>query len=231
MTTASTPIDAFVRLQQTAAEQTQATLVAGLEAGQTLSRAAINQRYEDARAFADAYLDALETVSSGEELTDLRRLVVDQFDAAEQTQQDAFDTLAAALDVDGAKPTFDEDLEFAAIDEEFAAGRNALAETVAANLEMLEVQTSALLEELATIPDSTEATADSVAPGSAEATVADDAEPVETVDGIGPTYAGRLAEHGIESVGALAAATPATIAEAADVSETRAAGWIETARQ
>ena len=50
---------------------------------------------------------------------------------------------------------------------------------------------------------------------------------VETVDGIGPTYAGRLRSAGIETVSDLAAADTATVADAAQVSEILAAQWID----
>ena len=46
------------------------------------------------------------------------------------------------------------------------------------------------------------------------------------IDGIGPTYAERLAEAGIETVGDLSAADPAAVASAAEVSEKRAEDWI-----
>ena len=54
-------------------------------------------------------------------------------------------------------------------------------------------------------------------------------EPVETITGIGPAYGGRLAEYGIETVGELAAADAADVAEGIDVSESRASAWIERA--
>ena len=54
-------------------------------------------------------------------------------------------------------------------------------------------------------------------------------EPVETITGIGPAYADRLDEAGIESVAELAAADSETIGEAIDVSPKRVADWIERA--
>ncbi|MES3517645.1 MAG: helix-hairpin-helix domain-containing protein [Natronomonas sp.] len=53
-----------------------------------------------------------------------------------------------------------------------------------------------------------------------------DGASVESIDGIGSTYAGRLREAGIETTADLAAADPATVAETAGVSEERAATWI-----
>jgi polyhydroxyalkanoate synthase len=50
---------------------------------------------------------------------------------------------------------------------------------------------------------------------------------VETVDGIGPTYAERLRDIGIETTGDLAAADVSTVAEAAQVSKARAQDWLD----
>jgi len=57
-----------------------------------------------------------------------------------------------------------------------------------------------------------------------------DGDPVDDIKGIGPTYAERLGEAGISTVGDLAAADAATVADAAQASESRAADWIERAR-
>jgi len=50
---------------------------------------------------------------------------------------------------------------------------------------------------------------------------------VETVDGIGPTYAERLRAAGIETVDDLRAAGPERAAEAAEAPESRAEDWFE----
>ncbi|MFB6084243.1 MAG: PHA/PHB synthase family protein [Halorientalis sp.] len=55
----------------------------------------------------------------------------------------------------------------------------------------------------------------------------EDADSVDTVDGIGPTYTERLEAAGIETTADLAAADAATVAEAAEVSESRAQDWID----
>lgn len=55
-------------------------------------------------------------------------------------------------------------------------------------------------------------------------------EPTDVVKGIGATYAERLTEAGIETVGDLAAADPAEVAEEADVSESRLERWVQRAR-
>jgi polyhydroxyalkanoate synthase len=55
------------------------------------------------------------------------------------------------------------------------------------------------------------------------------AEPVDEITGIGPTYSERLADTGIETVADLADADALAVAEAAEVSESRAADWITQA--
>lgn len=55
-------------------------------------------------------------------------------------------------------------------------------------------------------------------------------DPVGDISGIGPTYSERLAEIGVETVDDLAAEGAAEIAEAAEVSESRATDWISQAK-
>ncbi|MEF8818725.1 MAG: helix-hairpin-helix domain-containing protein [Haloferacaceae archaeon] len=59
---------------------------------------------------------------------------------------------------------------------------------------------------------------------------ADGAEPVETVRGIGPAYAERLAAASVETVDDLAAADAADLAERIEVAESRVDRWIDRAR-
>ena len=74
-----------------------------------------------------------------------------------------------------------------------------------------------------------EADADTAEADEADAgTVNDsDTESVETLAGIGPTYAERLDDAGLGTVDALGAADAETVAEAANVSVTRAEEWLE----
>lgn len=60
---------------------------------------------------------------------------------------------------------------------------------------------------------------------------AEPGEPVTSLDGIGPTYGDRLAEAGVDSVDDLAAADPASLAEATDIAESRLVRWVESAEQ
>lgn len=56
-------------------------------------------------------------------------------------------------------------------------------------------------------------------------------EAVDVVKGIGPTYAGRLSEAGVETVEDLAAADPEEVAKRADVPRARLEDWIERANE
>ncbi len=55
-------------------------------------------------------------------------------------------------------------------------------------------------------------------------------EPVDSIDGIGPTYAERLEAAGIGTVGDLAVADTETVAEAAEAAESRVTDWVEQAQ-
>jgi predicted flap endonuclease-1-like 5' DNA nuclease len=55
-------------------------------------------------------------------------------------------------------------------------------------------------------------------------------ESVDVIKGIGPTYADRLGEAGVETVADLAAADLETLAEESGVSEGRLENWIEKAK-
>jgi len=78
------------------------------------------------------------------------------------------------------------------------------------------------------IDDDLSADADTAEADEADAETVDDSdtESVETLAGIGPTYAERLGDAGLGTVDALGAADAETIAEAANVSVTRAEEWL-----
>lgn len=53
---------------------------------------------------------------------------------------------------------------------------------------------------------------------------------LEDVEGIGPTYAGRLRAAGIDSISELVVTDAERVADVAEAGETLARGWIERAR-
>lgn len=62
-------------------------------------------------------------------------------------------------------------------------------------------------------------------------TGSDDSDPVEAIKGIGSTYADRLAGVGIETVADLLSADLESVAEEADISQSRLETWQERARE
>ncbi len=56
-------------------------------------------------------------------------------------------------------------------------------------------------------------------------------ESVTSINGIGPTYADRLADAGIDTVSGLASADPEELAESTEIAESRLVRWVETAQQ
>lgn len=69
------------------------------------------------------------------------------------------------------------------------------------------------------------------APTDAEAADGTTADDLQRVKGIGPVYAGRLAEKGITSFAALAAADSSTVAAALDVAEEAVDDWKQQAAE
>lgn len=57
------------------------------------------------------------------------------------------------------------------------------------------------------------------------------ADPVSSLDGIGPTYSDRLGDAGVETVGELAAADPQELSSSTDIAESRLVRWVEAAQQ
>ncbi|WP_324661617.1 helix-hairpin-helix domain-containing protein [Haloarcula sediminis] len=56
-------------------------------------------------------------------------------------------------------------------------------------------------------------------------------DPVTELTGIGPAYGDRLADAGIDTVGELAGADAADLADRIDLGESRVSGWIEQANE
>lgn len=98
--------------------------------------------------------------------------------------------------------------------------------------------TESLVDEEDAAADPTEAAepAEAAGPESEDVEIDEDADDVDgtavdSIKGIGPAYADRLSNIGIESVADLADADPAEVAEGANVGEKRAATWIERAQE
>lgn len=77
-------------------------------------------------------------------------------------------------------------------------------------------------------PDETEP--EDTAAAETDSSGSQDDEPVDVIKGIGPAYADRLEDAGVETVGNLATADADELAEEADISATRIQGWIDRAK-
>ena len=76
--------------------------------------------------------------------------------------------------------------------------------------------------------------ADRPAPGSdaqagAESTGGGTTDDLTVILGIGPSYAGRLADAGVTTFAELAGRDPAELAQAIDVAESKVSGWVTEA--
>jgi predicted flap endonuclease-1-like 5' DNA nuclease len=58
-----------------------------------------------------------------------------------------------------------------------------------------------------------------------------DEPPIEGVSGLGETYRSRLKEEGIGTLPALAESDPATVADAAGVTDKKAREWVDRANE
>lgn len=88
-----------------------------------------------------------------------------------------------------------------------------------------------------TDPEASEETEESTADEADESAAEEPDEPtdgntesVSTVKGIGPAYAERLADAGVETVADLAAADPDELAERVDLSPKRVGRWVDSAK-
>jgi len=80
-------------------------------------------------------------------------------------------------------------------------------------------------------PEPTETEAEqSEEPEPADEAAAGTDEPTDVLEGIGPAYAERLADAGIDTVADLAGADVAELAETTEISESRLERWIDRAR-
>lgn len=100
------------------------------------------------------------------------------------------------------------------------------AETAEAGAETAETEA----ETAETGAETTETEAETAEAGAAEpAADGPAAEPVDAIKGIGPSYAGRLSELGVETVGDLAGRDPEALAEETGLSAKRIDRWVQQA--
>lgn len=175
---------------------------------------------ETAEATAAEVGDAAE--DTAEDVADATGDTVEAAADAAADEADA-DDVAAAITAD-----FREEVEAAS--EEFetlaAVDETALEELVDTGIETLADLSTARAETVAEVADTT----DERAQEWIDAAVAHDGEGVSDLEGVGDTYAERLAEAGIRTQDQLARTSAHEVAETADVSEDQAVAWIQRAK-
>jgi len=138
---------------------------------------------------------------------------------SEEPALDEFETLAEADDAEADEDAEPPEVTDAAEDADTAEATEAADEADAAETTEADAETS----------ETTDAE-ETEKPAESDADAADgSSDPVTELNGIGPAYGDRLAGVGIETVGDLATADAAEVADRIDLGESRVAGWIEQA--
>ena len=147
--------------------------------------------------------------------------------AAPPTEPDDEDREVGAV-IDEAEPSADSD-EATDADESVAAGTDAAASTESLTDSEGGADGAAEPGEAAGPPAGSADGDDPVEDDEHSNDAEPPGEPVETIKGIGPAYADRLGDAGIDSIADLAGADAETVGEAIGVSPKRVADWIDRA--
>lgn len=251
MSTIDSPVSAVFDIQRRTIEQTHESFVRGVEVQRELGESVLdfgpakqaNERsFEAVRSGFDVYFDALDAVSPQPDLVaDFRATVDKQLDTLENNHAEAIETVEANAQESSAAAEEAIEEFLAALDEQVDALLEAHAEVEGQTVEALEGLEAALADLQAEFEDrggevaiQIEEQVTEIQQQVEDVTLdADEAvdQSLEAIDGIGPAYADRLHEQGIETLEALAEASADAVAEATDVSEKQAAAWIEAAQE
>lgn len=239
MTDATTPFRAVFEMQRQSTRSGQQLIERGLEIQQDAAEtfawntlAAQSQGVELAREARDVQVEAFRSAFGGADVGG-PSTVDARFEAVADTQDEAWNELES---------------EFRAVLEDLSEQqRTVVAQSFEAFLDAhrdVERRTVAGLRQTKEAARTTQRGTGAVARSAAEsagdaageaADAAEEGAPAaeESIDALtdlGGTYADRLFEEGYESIDALAEANADAVAEAVDVSEAQAEGWIEAAR-
>ena len=222
MSHARTPIEAFFEFQREALRGTETAVETAFEFNREMAetfhvsgesgREMGEMTLEASRQSLHRTLDAVESMP-GETpgLADVRDSVDETFEAADAEYEHVADGVVENVEQQvELLLAFNEQLETQFLDllEELEAGTEAVAQEANRSIdEPVEID----------IPDDS----------TTDAGAGDSINDVETVEGIGPTYAERLRDAGIETVSDLAASDAAELADVADTSESRAQDWLD----
>ncbi|PSP57805.1 hypothetical protein BRC72_07605 [Halobacteriales archaeon QH_7_66_36] len=145
------------------------------------------------------------------------------------------DTIKSALGIGASRDQEPDPGSERAVKEPVAAGTEASGSTASVTEEPPEDDTAVeQVEATGGVTDQTGTEQSAAEPAEATGPVPEEGEDhqhVESISGIGPAYANRLADAGVESVGDLAAADADALAEETGISAKRIGRWIERAEE
>ena len=146
------------------------------------------------------------------------------------------DTIKSALGIGASRDQEPDPGSERAVKEPVAAGTEASGSTASVTEEPPEGDTAVEQAEAASgVTDQTGTEQSAAEPAEATGSVPEEGEEdhqhVESISGIGPAYANRLADAGVESVGDLAAADADALADDTGISTKRIGRWIERAEE
>lgn len=186
--------------------------------------------HEQLETFEATQTDALETVEAS--LQDSTVSVDERMDAVLSVLDEQIESfLEAHEDVEArtveAFDGYEGDLED--LRAEFESQGEVARETFESQLEQFESQMTEMLGQLEGVSENVVEAAETQVSAQIDAVDAT-SDSLESINGLGPTYADRLLTVGIESIEALADANAEAVAEAAEVTEKKATEWIEAAQ-
>jgi predicted transcriptional regulator/predicted flap endonuclease-1-like 5' DNA nuclease len=160
------------------------------------------------------------------ELTLPRDRSSDDREAAQEEAWDEFESeFAAAFKELGAQQ---QQLVAQSVDAFLDAHQNAEQQTIQGVQQAEQVAQTVQQQTQEVVESAEEAASESQAQSASEGE--SEGQDLESIEGLGATYADRLRSYGIESVEHLAQADSETIADAAEISEERATEWVTSAQ-
>lgn len=237
MTEITTPFDAVLEMQRNTIKQSQDFLQQSLELQQNMfeafmhsgisaQRSAQHQGVDFLKQLFDAQLDIFESALDNEALRESFNSQLEEFEA---TQQRAWDEFESELG-DGFQDMTDQQKRLVArtVDAALTAQRTAQEDTVEP-VRASEASPENVSEAVETVAETAQQQMAKDVRTTGDG-MGDQGEKLETIEGLGETYADRLRSSGIQSIEHLADADTTTIAEAAEVNEDNAEEWISSAR-
>lgn len=233
MSDITTPFDAVVEMQRDSIKQSQALFQRGLaiqqNAFETFMYNGITAQRQAVALFYglfNAQLDAGESAMDDEAFRDALN---SQFDDFERSQQRAWSEFESELG-----ETFEElserqqDLVAETVENALTAQREAQADT-AKPVRAAETVTEDVSDEADAVAEMTQQQIAKDVRTTADSEQSDDVR-LEDIEGLGRTAADQLRGNSIQSVGALAEADTAAVADAAEVAVDRAHEWVTSAQ-